>query len=166
MKKGNYYYDLCMLWWRRVVLEMSFVWFWCVIVTTVVSSKRVEGMIKMPANESVPALIIFGDSIVDTGNNNDLNTPAKCNFYPYGRNFPGATPTGRFSNGKVPSDFIGNNFFSLHFISIFIFVFKVCLLLILYLQFYILINFFHLNSIQWVNNKLYMIFNLSQDLIF
>ncbi|CAN1315102.1 GDSL esterase/lipase At3g14820 [Linum perenne] len=62
--------------------------------------------IQIPANESVPAVLVFGDSIVDTGNNNDLSSPAKCNFPPYGRDFQGGIPTGRFSNGKVPSDFL------------------------------------------------------------
>jgi hypothetical protein len=55
----------------------------------------------------VPAVIIFGDSIVDPGNNNQLKTPIRCNFPPYGQNFYGHQATGRFSNGKVPSDFIG-----------------------------------------------------------
>ncbi|CAI0435143.1 unnamed protein product [Linum tenue] len=63
--------------------------------------------IQIPANESVPAALVFGDSIVDTGNNNKiLTSPARCNFPPYGRDFYGGVPTGRFSNGKVPSDFL------------------------------------------------------------
>ena len=61
----------------------------------------------MPPNETIPAVIIFGDSIVDTGNNNNLATIAKCNFPPYGKDFPGQIPTGRFGNGKVPPDLIG-----------------------------------------------------------
>ncbi|XP_059455359.1 GDSL esterase/lipase EXL3-like isoform X1 [Corylus avellana] len=65
-----------------------------------------EAVIKIPGNETVSAVLMFGDSIVDTGNNNDLNTIAKCNFLPYGREFKGGMPTGRFSNGKVPSDFL------------------------------------------------------------
>ena len=66
-----------------------------------------KAVIQIPRNETVPAVIMFGDSIVDTGNNNDIITLAKCNFLPYGRDFRGGIPTGRFSNGKVPSDFIG-----------------------------------------------------------
>ncbi|KAJ0974221.1 hypothetical protein J5N97_016186 [Dioscorea zingiberensis] len=54
----------------------------------------------------VPAVIIFGDSIVDPGNNNVLKTIAKGNFPPYGQDFPGHLPTGRFSNGKIPGDFL------------------------------------------------------------
>lgn len=54
----------------------------------------------------VPAVIVFGDSSVDTGNNNELSTLLKSNFEPYGRDFFGGEPTGRFSNGRLPSDFI------------------------------------------------------------
>jgi hypothetical protein len=62
---------------------------------------------QLPKNETIPAVIMFGDSIVDTGNNNDLISAIKCNFPPYGRNFKGGIATGRFSNRKVPSDFLG-----------------------------------------------------------
>ncbi|XP_057973595.1 GDSL esterase/lipase EXL3-like [Malania oleifera] len=61
-------------------------------------------------HESVPAMIVFGDSIVDPGNNNNLKTLIKCNFPPYGRDFMGGLPTGRFSNGKVPSDLLAQSF--------------------------------------------------------
>ncbi|GAB2282863.1 hypothetical protein Dimus_017398 [Dionaea muscipula] len=54
----------------------------------------------------VPAVFAFGDSIADTGNTNYLTTIAKCNFPPYGRDFPGGKPTGRYSNGKVPTDLV------------------------------------------------------------
>lgn len=64
-------------------------------------------IVKLPKNATVPAVFMFGDSIVDTGNNNDLITIVKSNFPPYGRDFPGEVPTGRFSNGKIPSDFVG-----------------------------------------------------------
>ncbi|KAE9620964.1 putative triacylglycerol lipase [Lupinus albus] len=57
-------------------------------------------------NAKYPALFAFGDSILDTGNNNILVSTTKCNYPPYGRDFNGGIPTGRFSNGKVPSDFI------------------------------------------------------------
>jgi len=65
-------------------------------------------VLSLPNNETVPAVIVFGDSIVDTGNNNFLNTIFKCNFQPYGKDFGGGNqPTGRFSNGIIPSDIIG-----------------------------------------------------------
>ncbi|CAI0435548.1 unnamed protein product [Linum tenue] len=59
------------------------------------------------SGKSTPAVFVFGDSILDTGNNNYLPTLSKCNFPPYGRNFPGGKPTGRFTDGKVISDLIG-----------------------------------------------------------
>ncbi|KAF7829552.1 GDSL esterase/lipase EXL3-like [Senna tora] len=43
---------------------------------------------------------------MDTGNNNNIKTLIKCNFSPYGKDFEGGKPSGRFCNGKVPSDFI------------------------------------------------------------
>lgn len=56
----------------------------------------------------VPALIIFGDSVVDVGNNNNRTTLIKANFPPYGRDFVTHRPTGRFCNGKLATDFTGN----------------------------------------------------------
>lgn len=55
----------------------------------------------------VPALIIFGDSVVDVGNNNNLTTLIKANFLPYGRDYVTHRPTGRFCNGKLATDFTG-----------------------------------------------------------
>ncbi|XP_048324053.2 GDSL esterase/lipase At2g30310 isoform X2 [Ziziphus jujuba] len=55
-----------------------------------------------------PAILIFGDSTVDTGNNNYIKTLFKGNYYPYGKDFPGHVPTGRFSNGKLVPDFIAS----------------------------------------------------------
>lgn len=57
-------------------------------------------------NILVPALYVFGDSSVDAGNNNNLNTPAKANIFPYGIDFNNCS-TGRFSNGKTFADIIG-----------------------------------------------------------
>jgi hypothetical protein len=59
----------------------------------------------------VPALFIFGDSIFDVGNNNNLFTIIKSNFPPYGRDFDTRLPTGRFCNGKLASDIVTGSFF-------------------------------------------------------
>ncbi|KAL9244047.1 hypothetical protein vseg_017862 [Gypsophila vaccaria] len=66
----------------------------------------VASVIKLPPNVTVPAIFGFGDSIIDPGNNNNINTLIKCNFPPYGKNFMGGISTGRFSNGRIPTDFI------------------------------------------------------------
>ncbi|KAG4186053.1 hypothetical protein ERO13_A08G018600v2 [Gossypium hirsutum] len=57
------------------------------------------------AKPQVPCYFIFGDSLSDNGNNNNLNTLAKVNYSPYGIDFPKG-PTGRFSNGKNMQDYI------------------------------------------------------------
>ncbi|XP_022036751.1 GDSL esterase/lipase At5g55050 [Helianthus annuus] len=53
----------------------------------------------------VPGLYIFGDSLVDFGNNNYLDTLARANFPYNGIDFP-TGPTGRFCNGKNVADFL------------------------------------------------------------
>ncbi|CAI0551031.1 unnamed protein product [Linum tenue] len=58
----------------------------------------------------VPAVIVFGDSSVDAGNNNFIPTVARSNFQPYGRDFSGGKATGRFSNGRIATDFISEAF--------------------------------------------------------
>lgn len=63
--------------------------------------------------EVVPAMFIFGDSLIDNGNNNDLPSFAKANYFPYGIDFNGG-PTGRFSNGYTMVDTIGTSLPSSH----------------------------------------------------
>ncbi|KAJ0972932.1 hypothetical protein J5N97_020891 [Dioscorea zingiberensis] len=53
----------------------------------------------------VPGFFIFGDSLVDNGNNNGLLTLARANYLPYGIDFPQG-PSGRFSNGRTMADII------------------------------------------------------------
>nr|WAQ15369.1 GDSL esterase/lipase EXL3-like protein [Citrullus lanatus] len=64
----------------------------------------------VPEKKPFPAIIVFGDSIVDPGNNNYIKTLIKCDFPPYGKDFNGGTPTGRFSNGKIPTDFVAEEY--------------------------------------------------------
>ncbi|KAM0921842.1 hypothetical protein ACQ4PT_006574 [Festuca glaucescens] len=54
--------------------------------------------------------MIFGDSVVDAGNNNRLATLVRADFPPYGRDFPAThAPTGRFCNGKLATDYTVDN---------------------------------------------------------
>lgn len=55
----------------------------------------------------IPAVFVFGDSAVDTGNNNWFPTLAKANTPQYGKNIKGGMANGRFCDGKVPSDLFG-----------------------------------------------------------
>ncbi|CAM6030435.1 unnamed protein product [Sphagnum balticum] len=57
---------------------------------------------------SMSGIISFGDSTVDTGNNNYFVNLGKADFPPYGRDFPGGVATGRFCNGKLVADYIAD----------------------------------------------------------
>lgn len=57
------------------------------------------------AAPQVPCYFIFGDSLVDNGNNNRIASIARANYRPYGIDFPQG-PTGRFCNGKTTVDVI------------------------------------------------------------
>ncbi|XP_071739772.1 GDSL esterase/lipase At1g29670-like [Rutidosis leptorrhynchoides] len=63
-------------------------------------------MVLVSSQTQVPCYFIFGDSLVDGGNNNPLATTWKANYPPYGIDFPKG-PTGRFSNGRTSADIIG-----------------------------------------------------------
>nr|XP_027108817.1 uncharacterized protein LOC113728631 [Coffea arabica] len=56
--------------------------------------------------QQIPCFFSFGDSLVDNGNNNNLNTTSKANYRPYGIDFPDG-PTGRFTNGRTIIDIVG-----------------------------------------------------------
>ncbi|XP_044472194.1 GDSL esterase/lipase 5-like [Mangifera indica] len=60
--------------------------------------------------EKTSALFIFGDSTVDAGNNNYINTipENQANVKPYGQNGFFDRPAGRFSDGRVIVDFIAS----------------------------------------------------------
>ncbi|TVT98589.1 hypothetical protein EJB05_56086 [Eragrostis curvula] len=55
------------------------------------------------------ASFIFGDSLVDAGNNNFIPTLSRANMTPNGIDFAasGGMPTGRFTNGRTIADIIG-----------------------------------------------------------
>ncbi|XP_020114312.1 GDSL esterase/lipase At2g40250-like [Ananas comosus] len=55
---------------------------------------------------NISAVFAFGDSTLDPGNNNNLPTFVKANHPPYGRDFPGGAATGRFTDGKLITDFL------------------------------------------------------------
>ncbi|VAH34068.1 unnamed protein product [Triticum turgidum subsp. durum] len=59
-----------------------------------------------PTASAARAFFVFGDSLVDNGNNNYLMTTARADAPPYGIDFPTHMPTGRFSNGLNIPDII------------------------------------------------------------
>ncbi|KAI6703680.1 hypothetical protein NL676_012816 [Syzygium grande] len=66
----------------------------------------IDKMRQLAAKNNVTCILVFGDSSVDPGNNNRLQTTMKSNFLPYGRDFFNGHPTGRFCNGRLATDFI------------------------------------------------------------
>ncbi|WJZ96458.1 hypothetical protein VitviT2T_015145 [Vitis vinifera] len=68
---------------------------------------RAEALTKQRgSNLSVSAVLVFGDSTVDPGNNNYIQTPFRSNFPPYGREFENQEATGRYTDGRLATDFI------------------------------------------------------------
>ncbi|KHN05905.1 GDSL esterase/lipase [Glycine soja] len=71
-----------------------------VVVTLLINTKSVE---------SARTFFVFGDSLVDSGNNNYLPTTARADSPPYGIDYPTGRPTGRFSNGYNLPDLISQH---------------------------------------------------------
>ncbi|XVF32274.1 hypothetical protein REPUB_Repub17cG0067700 [Reevesia pubescens] len=77
---------------------------WFVITTIMVPLVAVMAIVS-PQTEA-RAFFVFGDSLVDSGNNNHLATIARANSPPYGIDYPTHRPTSRFSNGLNLPDII------------------------------------------------------------
>ncbi|CAL9026943.1 unnamed protein product [Prunus brigantina] len=60
-------------------------------------------------NQGLGASFIFGDSLVDCGNNNYIPSLSKANIVPNGIDFKasGGKPTGRYTNGRTIGDIVG-----------------------------------------------------------
>lgn len=58
---------------------------------------------------AMSASFVFGDSLVDAGNNNWLSTLSKADLSPNGIDFEasGGQPTGRYTNGRTIADIVG-----------------------------------------------------------
>lgn len=80
--------------------------FLCFLLLLLLSSSKTTAR-KLAESSSVSAVLIFGDSTADPGNNNYVSTTFRSNFSPYGRDFVNHTATGRFTNGRLANDFIG-----------------------------------------------------------
>ncbi|KAI3764520.1 hypothetical protein L2E82_14531 [Cichorium intybus] len=76
------------------------------LVLIVVALTQVQTLALVAGKPQVPCYFIFGDALVDNGNNNALATVSKANYKPYGIDFPQGA-TGRFTNGRTIADIIG-----------------------------------------------------------
>lgn len=77
--------------------------FLAILVVTLVAATTAAAQ---PPPQRPRAFFVFGDSLVDNGNNNFLLTPARADLPPYGIDSPTHTPSGRFSNGLNVPDLI------------------------------------------------------------
>ncbi|GLJ29337.1 hypothetical protein SUGI_0578530 [Cryptomeria japonica] len=64
------------------------------------------GLFTLATASTAPAIFIFGDSLVDTGNNNYITTLSKGDIWFNGIDFGNGLPTGRFCNGRTTPDYI------------------------------------------------------------
>ncbi|XP_055803557.1 GDSL esterase/lipase At5g45960-like [Solanum dulcamara] len=94
-------------------LRYSPMLFLILFITIIISTGNIKGetrplakknVLIRPFDNTISAIFVFGDSTVDSGNNNCKTTVTKCNFPPYGRDFVSHIPTGRFSNGRLITD--------------------------------------------------------------
>jgi len=79
---------------KRVVSSKSI--FLCLLFTMSIVAPQAEAR----------AFFVFGDSLVDNGNNNYLATTARADSYPYGIDSASHRASGRFSNGLNMPDLI------------------------------------------------------------
>lgn len=63
---------------------------------------------RISTSDDLPANFVFGDSLVDVGNNNYIVSFSKADFLPNGIDF--GRPTGRFTNGRTIVDIIGKKY--------------------------------------------------------
>ncbi|GFP79737.1 GDSL esterase/lipase at5g45960 [Phtheirospermum japonicum] len=82
----------------RLIYRRSFVL--CFLHFLILVSIAEPRKLYRPFGNSVSAVLIFGDSTVDPGNNNYVNTLFKSNFAPYGTDFFNRVATGRFTDGR------------------------------------------------------------------
>ncbi|KAF3976787.1 hypothetical protein ACB098_06G139400 [Castanea mollissima] len=63
-------------------------------------------IIPTTATPNITGVFAFGDSTIDSGNNNHITTIFRGDHQPYGQDLPGHVSSGRFSNGKLATDYI------------------------------------------------------------
>ena len=95
--------NLCWFTCTEYTLKMNICYFTLWFVLTLVLPLSSSSLL----NKKTPALYIFGDSLIDCGNNIHLPSGGDS-FLPYGIDFKHGKPTGRATNGKTVADFLGN----------------------------------------------------------
>ncbi|KAG5059686.1 hypothetical protein AAZX31_01G062200 [Glycine max] len=85
----------------QYLITLSFV-----LLTLVLPLSSATNSFESYDTKKFPALYVFGDSLIDCGNNNHLPSGG-ADYLPYGIDFMGGNkPTGRATNGKTVADFL------------------------------------------------------------
>ncbi|XP_043721101.1 GDSL esterase/lipase At5g45960-like [Telopea speciosissima] len=85
----------------------AIMFYFFLIFTLLVSSFSLLVVSEQEANNhKITVVFAFGDSTLDPGNNDGLTTLMHGDHLPYGHDFQGGIPTGRFTNGKLVTDMI------------------------------------------------------------
>uniref|UniRef100_A0A1J3JHD4 GDSL esterase/lipase n=1 Tax=Noccaea caerulescens TaxID=107243 RepID=A0A1J3JHD4_NOCCA len=95
---------------RRISPAMDVALFFFFLFVTLTALVEAAGRgVNNNKNGALGASFIFGDSLVDAGNNNYLPTLSRANMKPNGIDFKasGGNPTGRFTNGRTIGDIVG-----------------------------------------------------------
>lgn len=93
---------------QNITKMKNFIWtFICIYLSLIATKSLSQFQPRLPEGQQVPCFFIFGDSLVDNGNNNGILTLARANYRPYGIDFPQGA-TGRFTNGRTYVDALGN----------------------------------------------------------
>ncbi|CAA7033197.1 unnamed protein product [Microthlaspi erraticum] len=90
-------------------MDVTLFFFFFLLTLTALVEAAGRGVNNNNKNGALGASFIFGDSLVDAGNNNYLPTLSRANMKPNGIDFKasGGNPTGRFTNGRTIGDIVG-----------------------------------------------------------
>ncbi|KAK4747690.1 hypothetical protein SAY87_014276 [Trapa incisa] len=88
---------------REIDTMVAIIFRSCILPVLLLLCFSTRAFSQQPRQAQVPCFFIFGDSLVDNGNNNRILTLSRANYRPYGIDFPLGT-TGRFTNGQTYVD--------------------------------------------------------------
>ncbi|KAI3855471.1 hypothetical protein MKW92_000303 [Papaver armeniacum] len=89
-----------------------FFFFFCAYFFSILNPLNARNVSPVPSFVSsapqnrIQAVYAFGDSTLDSGNNDYITTLFTGDHLPYGRDFPGHAASGRFTNGRLTGDFL------------------------------------------------------------
>ncbi|KAK6129051.1 hypothetical protein DH2020_037212 [Rehmannia glutinosa] len=100
-----------------ITMAFNFHYIVALVMCLIIISLSSFGISQSDEDLTKGASFIFGDSLVDAGNNNYLPTLSRANISPNGIDFKasGGTPTGRYTNGRTIGDIVGEELGQTHY---------------------------------------------------